>query len=426
MRRYWLAVALLAALGAAGWAAVAWLAASGSEPRAKWGYTAATLAFVLSTAHGAPVLAFAARLARGYWGVPVRRAAELFGVAGLATAPLTIVLLFQLPDWRSRPSIWLDWPGAPRLWDGLAVTTLALCGLLLLYLGGLPDLSAAGRRRDQGRPPRLALGWAGTARQWVLLQHGLIALGGLYLMAFTFVHLLVVSDLAMSLVPEWGSASLPAHHAVSGLQGGVAVSVLALGVLRWLDGGAGRPAAGRDAFAPAAKLLLALALLWFYFFWAEFLTYWYGRTPAERQLLALLAFGPYALPFAAAFALTFLLPFLILLWNPVRNSVAGATSAAALVVAGVFFDRVRLFVPAWSLAGAAEGGHALEALPPAIWPRLPDALVMAGVPATVLLLYLLALRMVPAISWWEWNAAHLLRVERPFLRRVVTVIAQPS
>ena len=50
--------------------------------------------------------------------------------------------------------------------------------------------------------------------------------------------------------------------------------------------------------------LLALSLLYFYFTWAEFLTYWYGRTPEEVWLLGLLMFGSYAGLFYPAFALS--------------------------------------------------------------------------------------------------------------------------
>src|SRR5207249_3924287 len=106
-------------------------------------------------------------------------------------------------------------------------------------------------------------------RQWRALDRGLVALGGLYLMLWVFANLLVSSDLAMSLVGGWRSANVPPYHAVSGLEGGVALALVILYLLR---------RGPRDAFHAAGKILLALALLVFYFSWAELLTYWYGRT----------------------------------------------------------------------------------------------------------------------------------------------------
>jgi molybdopterin-containing oxidoreductase family membrane subunit len=433
---YWSTMVVLAVVAGAGVAALGSLVAGGAEPRAKWGYAAATLAFLLSTAMAAPPLALASRLGRGLWGVPLRRAAELWAVAGLVVAPLGVLLLAHLPEWRGRPSIWLDWPGAPLVWDGAALVLLGLAGLALLYLGSLPDLAALrdGRAGRLTRP--LALGWSGTGRRWDVVARGIVLLGALYLVLYVFMHLLVSSDLALSLVPGWASANVPPYHAVSGLQAGLATAVLALAALRrWGGGGALTPAHSqgererearrdREAFGAAGKLLLAFGLLFFYFTWSELLTYWYGRKPEERELLRLLMFGPYFGPFVLSMLLNCLLPVGLLIWNPIRRSAAGVTLVAALVVVGSFVDRVRIYVAAWSVAGPV-GAH-LGPLPPTQYPGIADVLLLAGMPAAVVLLYLLALRVVPAYALWEWRAARLLRAERPYGRTRVEVVGRPS
>jgi hypothetical protein len=418
---YWVAVLALAVLAAAGAVGLALLAASGPEPRAKWGYPAATLAFLLSTAGAAPLLAFASRLGRGYWGIPLRRVADLFALGGLVAAPLCILLLAQLPEWRGRPSIWFDWPGAPGLWDGVAIVSLALAGLALVYVSGLPDLAAA-RDVRRARWGWLALGWSGSLRRWDVVGVAVKALGALYALLFVYVNLLVSSDLAMSLVPHWQSAVIPPYHAISGFEGGIGTTIVALAVARRF-GGLARYVT-RDQFHAAAKLLLALALLYFYFTWCELLTYWYGRRPEEVWLLGLLMFRSYGGPVLLAFVLCCLAPFLLLLWNPIRGSIGGATAAAALVLIGLFFDRVRMYVAAWQVAGPV--GQEPGELPSLLWPGLLDVLVMLGLPAAALLLYLLALRLVPAVSLWEYRQGRLLRVEREFVRARVAVIAKPS
>ena len=83
-----------------------------------------------------------------------------------------------------------------------------------------------------------------------------------------------------------------------------------------------------------------------------------------------------------------------------------------------------MYVAAWQVAGPV--GQEPSALPPPHWPGILDALVMVGLPAAVLLLYLLALRFVPAVSLWEYRQDRLLRVEREFVRTKVAVIAKPS
>jgi molybdopterin-containing oxidoreductase family membrane subunit len=410
------AVAILAVLSTFGLLSLLLLVADGAEPRARWGYPAATLAFLLSAAQAAPILALVSRLGRGFWGIPFRRPAELLAVAGLVTAPLFILVALQLPPPGERPSIWFHWPGAPVLWDGLAVVLLALLGLALLHASSLPD-------RQAGRPA----GWTGARRQWRVLSSGVVLLGALYATLFIFVHLLLVGDLALSLVPGWGSAVMPAFHAVSAFQAGLATAVLAAAWLRrstrW------RAALDPTAFHAAGKLLLAMALLWFYFWWSEFLTYWYGATPEERWLLELLVFGPYFGPFLVAFGLCFALPTLLLIWNRVRNSVAGPTFAAALVLVGSFADRIRIFVAAWSVAHLppdAVRTAQVAPVPPLQLPSLLDLLVLLGAPAAVLLLCLLALRLVPPVSLWEHHWGERLRVERPYLDTEVEILARPS
>jgi molybdopterin-containing oxidoreductase family membrane subunit len=241
-------------------------------------------------------------------------------------------------------------------------------------------------------------------------------LGAVYAMLLVFAHLLVTSDLAMSLVPGWQSANFPAYHAVAGLQGGVATVVVGLAVLRR------RGARVRmDVFHACGKLLLALALLWFYFSWAEFLTYWYGRTPAEQDLIALLMGRTL---YAGAALGCCVLPFLVLLWNRPRASVTGVTLAAILTLIGTLLDQVRVFVPAWRVAGPVQ--EQLGVLPELSAPSLADLLVLIGAPALVLLLVALVSRGVPPIAVWEEREADLLRAEQPYLRTRVSVVGRPG
>jgi molybdopterin-containing oxidoreductase family membrane subunit len=235
------------------------------------------------------------------------------------------------------------------------------------------------------------------------------------------VNLVVVSDLAISLVPGWRSAVIPPYHALSGLEAGVATTLLSLAGLRRF----GRLQAyiGLDPFWGAAKLLLPLALLFFYFTWAELLTNWYGRTPEEQQLLTLFMFGPYLWLFVLSFGLNFVLPFLLLIWNPIRVSIAGPTAVSVLVVLGNFVDRVRIYVPSWSVAGPV--GQSIEQIPPAHYPQPADVLIVLGAIALAVLLYLLALRLIPAISVWEYKQGLLLSGERAFVRTDLRVIAKP-
>jgi hypothetical protein len=419
-----LVIILLAIVALLGLGALVMKIMSGPEPYSKWGYAAATLAFLASTFQATPLVAFATRLAKGYWAVPLRRAAELGALTGLVTVPLHIVILNQLPDFANRPSIWFDWAllptfwRGPYFWDSLMMIILTLDGLAILWLSSRPDFAVSTSRstvRGWGS------GWLGTGLQWNALTAGLVVLGAFYLMVFVFVHLYLVSDLAISLVPGWHSAIISTYHGVSSLQGGIATAILVGGALRHF-GGLQRYI-GRDVFWGASKLLLGTSLLFFYFTWAEFLTNWYGRTAEEVFLLDLLMWGPYRALFLISFTMNFILPLALLIWNPIRVSVNGPIWVAGIVFVGNLVDRIRIYVASWSVA-APVGTHYVLA-PPAVLPQVGDIFIIVGAVAAVLVLYLLYLRVAPPIALWEYKSGLLLKVEQPYMKTEVAVVAKP-
>jgi molybdopterin-containing oxidoreductase family membrane subunit len=397
---------------------------SGPEPYSKWGYTAAVLAFLFSTAHSAPMIGFATRLAKGFWAVPIRRAAELYFTAGLITTPLFLILLFQLPSFQGRRSIWNDWPGSPHIYDGLLVIAFSLTGWALLYFTTRPDMAVARDRGRRGAFTGWGRGWFGTPKQWSVLTTGLILLGAFYVALYAYVHIFMVADMAMSLVPGWKSAIYPAYHGVSGIQAGFATTLLTIAALRKWGGLRGYIQLAQ--FWGLAKLLLALSLLFFYFSWDEFVTYWYGRTPEEMILIHLLMFGPYIWLYLPGFFMNFVLPFLLLIWNPIRVSIGGPPRVAAIVLLGNFIDRIRIYVASWSVAGPVDVHLDRATLPGFQLPTILDLLIVVGAISGVLLLYLLALRRFPVISLWEYKQADLLTVEKPYVKGHVAVIAKPN
>ncbi len=416
-----LAIILLAILAVAGAVRLILLAMPEPEPPTSWGYAVAILAFLMSTAQAAPILAFATRLAKGYWGIPLRRAADLLGLSGLVTTPLFIIILFQLPDFHGRTSTWNDWPYAPHLYDAVAICLLTITNLAIIWLTSVPDLAAARDTRGSRLASFLAMGWTGTKRRWNILTTGTILLGSFYLMWFVYVHMYLASDLAMALVPGWHSSIFPAYHAVSSLQAGAAATLLTLLILRRLAGL--ERYVGVDPFWGASKLLLGTSLLFFYFTWSEFIPMWYGRLPYEMNVLGVLMFGPFLPLFGLSFVLNFVLPFALLIWNPIRKSIMGPTFVAMLILTGNFIDRVRIYLSSWSVAGPV--GMSIEVWPPIRPPALGDLAIIVGALSALMLLYLLALRVVPPVSLWEHKSALLLTVERRFIKTEVAVVAKP-
>ncbi|MFQ5872743.1 MAG: hypothetical protein ACE5JL_02935 [Dehalococcoidia bacterium] len=328
--------------------------------------------------------------------------------------------------------------GAPKLMDTLAVIFLVVCGLALLWASSIPDLAVMARRSTgprRGYARLLSLGWRGTPRQWKVLRAGQSLLGAFYFLFLIFVHLLIASDFAMSLVPGWIDAIFPPFQALTGLQAGVATVMVTLFLVRKFGGY--ERYIYMEQFWALSKILIALTLLWFYFWFAGFVTFWYGRKPEEENVLQLIMIGPYRVAFYAAFFLSFLIPFLTLLWNWVRRSIKGPTIAAAVILVGTFFDKVRLYVASFSFTNQEVVGHPLEEVLPTTgpgvpeffatrWPEGPDYLVILGGLALPFFIYLLATRVIPVISLWEVKEGYLLSGVKTVLRKRYLVLAKPE
>jgi hypothetical protein len=409
--------------------------AGGFAHTAPWGYSAAMLAYLVTTAQSAPLVAVALRLVKADWRRPVTRAAELFTVTGLVGLFLYIPLLIALPPLfdradptHDRLNIWMNWTlfgiDASKAYGFIGFMTLLALGLALLYFSALPDFALLrdhGPDKRRGLYARLARGWTGTPRQWEVLRTGLGIVGAFYFMFLIFVHFLVSTDFSLSMVPGWWSAIFPAQRALVGLQSAVAVTLVTLLAFRKL-GGLERHI-HVDQFWGLSKLLLALTLLWFYFWWSEFITVWYGRTPKEQNILQLFMFGPYRIPFFLAFTLNFVLPFLCLIWNQVRKSVLGPPLVAIPILIGGLFDQMRLYVGPWSLEEHLT--HELEHVPAFLPPGLPDLLIIIGSLAGIVFIYLLASRFIPVLSVWEMKEGALLRKVGRLVRLEMAVIAKP-
>ena len=149
-----------------------------SDDQTQWGYIAATLAFILSTTGGAPMVAVAPLIAKANWARPISRIAHIIGAVSIINIIIMIPILWVLPplivDDVRRRSIWFEAPNySPHFWDTLGLIMLAIVGLALLYSSALPDFAVI-RDNSSGYKQRiskiLARGFVGTTVQWSSLR----------------------------------------------------------------------------------------------------------------------------------------------------------------------------------------------------------------------------------------------------------------
>ncbi len=411
---------------------------NGPSDKASWGYHAAVFAFIITTASAAPIVAIAPRIVKAHWRRSISRAAELWAVVGVLSFILFLPLLAVLPSLEDgRRTFWFYHAGevprfTPHVWATLALLGLTILGIALVWMSSLPDLALMRDNTTGWRQrwaARLAFGWRGTSRQWFIQKHRLGILGALYFMMLIFTHFIIVADFLMPLIPGWIDALFPATHAFNSLQAGVATVLLTMFFLRRYGGY--QNYIGLDQFWSLGKLLLALSLLWVWFWFSSFNILWYGKKPNEVVALELLMVGPYFPIFLTAFIMVFIVPFFTLIWNPVRKSIWGPPLIAVSVLVGTLFDRIRLYVAAYSVPGIGDPNvdkHnlAFEDIPGAVLPGVPDVFIVIGAIAGAILIYLLASRIIPVMNIWEQKELLLYRVHKPFHRVEVQILGKPD
>ena len=378
------------------------------------------------------MVAMAPVLAKANWVRPVTRIAAMFSFASVVTIITLIPLVGILPplvtEGARRRTIWFEAPDySPHIWSIVGLVLLLITGIGLFYSAAIPDFASMrdhsmGWRQRWGK--RFARGWVGTDSQWRTLRMRIGMFGTFYFLILVFVNFLITTDFGQSLVPGWRDAIFPMYHSISSFQAGVAGIVIALWAARrymHLE-----KYVHVDAFWSLGRLLFALTLLWVYFFYSSFIVFWYGRSATDISTLDLLIRGPMMYAFIAAIILIWFVPWWILIWNKVRRSVNGMAIGAAVILVGVLIDRIRIFVPAWSVPPDQIHQRWLEKIPDTIYPDVFDILIMAGGISLAVLIILLMTRVIPVLSVWQVQEFNLLSKPIKYVRGQATQIAKPD
>lgn len=421
--KYWGIIALLGGLLVLG---IVGLIMRLDSETTKLGYYAATFSFLFTTTQTAPLVSVAFRLAKNHWRRPIARASELFAIVGLFNLLIFIPLMIALPSTEGRWTIWIQaasW--SPHVFDTMMLISLVLCGLGLLWAGAIPDFASLRDRNGSKIHSMLAMGWQGTVRQWKVQRGFLGFLGAFYFMGIIWTHYVISSDFSMSLVPGWVDSIYPTFHALSGLQAALATMLVTAYILRRFGGY--KEYIPMETFWGMSKIFVATSLLWFYFWWSAFITYWYGRMEGEQAVLQLINFGPYLYAWVIAFLFCFVFAVFLLIWNPIRKSPGALASIAVMVLIGCFFDRIRLFVSSWSVSDLRDKHHLyVKDLPDTVLPETPDIMIMVGFIAGAVLVYMLASRIVPVMSIWEMRELRLYQRAGTLVRKKVMILGKPE
>jgi len=227
--------------------------------------------------------------------------------------------------------------------------------------------------------------------------------------------------LAASFVPNtilgWHSSIFGPYFVVGALYSGVAAVIIVLAIIRkamhleyFL----------RDEhFQGMGKFLLILSFTWAYFYFADYITAWYGRQPVEKTILDLFSHG-----FASPFWITMLVCNLLIpvatLWS---KKIRGSIPALLLVC---IFVQIGMYLERYLIVNVSLGQNEL----PFSWgvyvPHLPEILVTIGSFALVAFLYTLFSRIIPLIPVWEIQEGQMLQGLRRVGRALIPTRIEPD
>ena len=365
-----------------------------------WGFDIASYAWWIGIANGGALFAAILVLTRNSLRTAVNRFANGLALAAAVCAAIFPVFHLGRP-WLAHwmipyPNTMGVWPQfrSPLTWDFWAILTHLTAIALLWYVGMIPDFATL---RDRARTRRLqllyglfALGWRGSARQWALHQRGHRVVA-LTLIPLLFVMQTIVSfEFVGTLVPDWHETRQPLHFIATGLQLGIAMTLLVAVLLRVRLGL--HDHIDRRDIQMLTRLLLAVALATLYVYAGGWFMELMSGAVVREALLTRMS-GDYWPLYWAGFGLAVLPPQLFWL-HRCRASPAAAILVSLLVLAGIYLDYLSVVV------GGMQRNNIMLA-PPSYAPTLAEASLLLGTIGLFALMVLASVRRLPIISLYE-------------------------
>jgi Ni/Fe-hydrogenase subunit HybB-like protein len=330
------------------------LSVTGLDRPVMWGLYIINFVFWVGLSHSGTMVSAILRLSQANWRRPILRAAEAMTVFSITVAGLFPVIhlgrnwvVYYFIPYPNQRGLWPNFR-SPLLWDATAITTYIIGSSLFLYLGMLPDLAVV-RDRSTGWKKKvyavLAMGWRGTAREWVLFRQASTLLAALIIPVAVSVHSIVAWDFAVTVVPGWHSTIFPPYFVIGAITSGVAAVITLMIIIR-------RVFHLEDYLTPLhfdnmGKLLLVICLLWSYAYFVEVQTTWYAHEPIEWEVFSFMS-GKYTPLLVLMLFGNSVLPVTGLCFKKVRRSIKAMLVITVLVNISMFIERFLIIVPSLS------------------------------------------------------------------------------
>jgi len=368
------------------------LGVTGLHQPVSWGFYVTNFVFFIGISHAGTLISAILRLSRAEWRRPVTRMAEVITVMVLFIGAGQILVDLGRPD-RIMNVIRYGRYQSPLLWDATSISAYLTASLVYLYLPMIPDIAIL--RDSLGKRKLfysvLAMGWTGTEYQQRVLNRAISIMAVLVIPIAVSVHSVVSFVFSMTLQPMWHSTIFGPYFVVGAIFSGIAALIVAMIVFRKAYG-------LQDYLKPIhfrylGQLLLVMALLWFYFTFAEYLTGYYGGEPEEMKVFWAKFTGPFWPFFWGMVLCNFVIP-LSCLVRLGHRTVGKVLAASLSVIVGMWLERFIIVIPTLSLPRLPfpQGVY---------WPTWVEWGETAGSFGLFALFYLIFTKFFPIISIWE-------------------------
>jgi len=288
------------------------------------------------------------------WGRPFKRLAEGFGAFLPVTFLLFILVFFggkHLYEWVEHPM-----PVKEAYLNMGFFVTRNIIGFLALY-GITFFFLMASLKPDLGYARKLIPGWGGAFADWVLRGYGehdsevirleqlsrrlAPALG----IAYAFIFSMIAFDFVMSLDQEWFSTLFGVFFFIGNLYSALALMLIIVAVTRNLPGLSEYMTLTR--LNDLAKLTFAIAMLWSYMVFSQYLVIWYSNLAEETPFLVTrsIAPTPWYYLFWTLFVVLFAFPFVGLLPRTLCRMPKVMALYGVILLVGQWWAHYLLIVP---------------------------------------------------------------------------------
>ena len=344
-----------------------------------------TLLFLMGVSQAGLVFCAITRIVRAQWAKPYYRLAELSTLAFLPFAFLGFLLVYVYG--REDLFFWLAPASEEHLSPWLNINWLLLRNLfgLLLFYGLSTFCIIKGLKLD------LATDSATAAEDHRKTEQQLYTLSPLVILSFVICNTFFAWDFAMMLIPHWHSTVFPIIFWFGNIFAGTAALIVFPALL------------GSDArFGPLqvhylGRVIHCFALIWLYFFWAQFFVIWFGNLPHESEPLWRQMYGHYAPYYWTMMAGCFFVPFVALIFDSIKRSLLSLCIIGFGINLGIWLSKYLMIVPVFSADDRPFNNWL-------------DLMLSVGLLAGFLALLIVLARRLPRYSYWELNLKPEARV----------------